>query len=287
MIAKAQCRRADVYENNSISFFSLLLRSIFHLILLTPKRPFPPPFPPFPPSSPKPSLLIILLTNLLPLLIHIFTSPPEGTEATRGYLHGGIVIDFVGYKGPASKARLVGIDLLLVGLQVVMMGLVVRRRGMEIISRRNGGDGGGGDYGVGSSAQQWQGQQGRPRRRPRRRARDTDEEERGDVSLSSSETEEEEEQERDDLQPTASSSAYTSARADYYTTTNASVPLQPLLPHQLQDHPLDTFHSGQYIIANIHLGETLRKEWKRHRYPTTESSSSSSSSTAAITVTVV
>lgn len=271
MIARAQCGRADVYENNSISFFSLLLRSIFHLILLTPKRPFPP----FPPSSPKPSLLIILLTNLFPLLIHIFTSPPEGTEATRGYLHGGIVIDFVGYKGPASKVRLVGIDLLLVGLQVVMMGLVVRRRGMEIISRRNGGDG---DYGVGSSAQQRQGQQGRPRR-----ARDTDEEERGDVSLSSSETEEEE-QERDESQATASSSAYTSARADYYTTTNSSVPLQPLVPHQLQDHPLDPFHSGQYIIANINLGETLRKEWKRHRYPSTESSSSS---TAAITVTVV
>lgn len=273
MIARAQCGRADVYENNSISFFSLLLRSIFHLILLTPKRPFPPPFPPFPPSSPKPSLLIILLTNLFPLLIHIFTSPPEGTEATRGYLHGGIVIDFVGYKGPASKVRLVGIDLLLAGLQVVMMGLVVRRRGMEIISRRNGGDG------VGSSAQQRQGQQGRPRRR----ARDTDEEERGDVSLYSSETEEEE-QERDESQATASSSAYTSARADYYTTTNSSVALQPLVAHQLQDHPLDTFHSGQYIIANIHLGETLRKEWKRHRYPSTESSSSS---TAASTVTVV
>lgn len=280
MMARAQCGRADVYENNSISFFSLLLRSIFHLILLTPKRPFPPPFPPFPPSSPKPSLLIILLTNLFPLLIHIFTSPPEGTEATRGYLHGGIVIDFVGYKGPASKVRLVGIDLLLVGLQLVMMGLVVRRRGMEIISRRNRGDG---DYGVGTSAQQRQGQQGRPRRRPPRRARDTDEEERGDVSLSSSETEEDE-QERDESQATASSSAYTSARADYYYTTNSSVPLQPLLPDQLQDHPLDPFHSGQYIIANIHLGETLRKEWKRHRYPSTESSSSS---TAAITVTVV
>ena len=199
------------------------------------------------------------------------------------------MIDFVGYKGPASKARLVGIDLLLMGLQVVMMGLVVRRRGMEIISRGgDGGDGGGdGDYGVGSSAQQQrQGQQGRLPRRPRRRARDTDEEERGDVSLSSSETVEEE-HERDDSQPTASPSAYRSARADYYTTTDSSVPLQPLVPHQLQDHPLDTFHSGQYIIANIHLGETVRKEWKRHRYPTTESSSSTTAAAAAITVTGV
>ena len=181
------------------------------------------------------------------------------------------MIDFVGYKAPASKARLVGMDLLLLGLQVVMMVLVVRRRGMEIISRRDGpdGGGGGGGGGVGSSAQQGQQHQ----RRHRRRVRDTDEEERGGVSLSSSETEGEEEQERNHPEPIASSSAYTSARADHYTT-DSSLPLPPLL----QDHPLDTFHSGQYVIANIHLGETLRKEWNRYRYPTTESS------TAAVAV---
>lgn len=179
------------------------------------------------------------------------------------------MIDFVGYKAPASKARLVGMDLLLLGLQVVMMVLVVRRKGMEIISRRDGPDGGG----VGSSAQQGQQQGQQHQRRHRRRVRDTDEEERGGVSLSSSETDGEEEQERNHPEPSASSSAYTSARGDHYTT-DSSLPLPPLL----QDHPLDTFHSGQYVIANIHLGETLRKEWNRYRYPTTESS------TAAVAV---
>lgn len=193
------------------------------------------------------------------------------------------MIDFVGYKAPASKARLVGMDLLLVGLQVVMMGLVVRRREMEITSHRDGGDGGVG--GVGSSAEQLQQQQGRRRRRRgRRRARDADEEERGGFSFSSSETEEEEEeeQERDHPQSTVSSSAYASAHGgDYYPSDSSlPLPLPPLLPHQLQDHPLDTFHSGQYIIANIHLGETIRKEWKRHRYPTAESSTTTP--TAAI-----
>lgn len=184
------------------------------------------------------------------------------------------MIDFVGYKAPASKARLVGMDFLLVGLQVVMMDLVMRRRGMEIISRRDGGDGGGGGGRVGSSAQQQQ--------QLRRGARDIDEEEREVVTFSSSETEEEEEEQaRDHLQPSSSSSAYTSARADYYRTdysssSSSSSPLpphpHPHLPHQLQDHPLDTLHSGQYIIANIHLGETVRKEWKRYRYPAVEPS---------------
>lgn len=173
------------------------------------------------------------------------------------------MIDFIGYKAPASKVRLVGMDFLLVGLQVVMMGLVLRRRGMEIISRRDVGDGGGGSR-VGSSAQQQQQQW-------RRGARDNDEEERDVATFSSSETEEEEQA----IQPGSTSSAYTSARADYYTrdySASSSSPLPPHPPHQLQDHPLDTLHSGQYIIANIHLGETLRKEWKRYRYPAAEPS---------------
>lgn len=195
------------------------------------------------------------------------------------------MIDFVGYKAPASKARLVGMDLLLVGLQVVMMGLVVRRREMEIASRRDGGSGAGagaGGGGVGSFVQQRQQEQ----RRQQRRARDTNEEERGRFSLSSSETEEEE-QERGHPQSTISSSAYASARGDN-NTTDSSLPLsqQPPLPHQLQDHPLDIFHSGQYIIANIHLGETLRKEWKRHRYPTAaEPSTDAATATATATTT--
>lgn len=175
------------------------------------------------------------------------------------------MIDFVGYKAPASKVRLVGMDLLLVGLQVVMMGLLVRRREMEIISRSEG------IGGVESSTQQQQQQ----RRRRRRQPRDTDEEERGGLSLSSSEIEEEgeeeQEQENPQLASSSSSSAYTFARTEYTTDSLLSP------PRQLQDHPLDTFHSGQYIIANIHLGETLRKEWKRHRYP-------AESSTAAFAV---
>lgn len=189
------------------------------------------------------------------------------------------MIDFVGYKAPASKARLVGMDFLLVGLQVVMMGLVVRRKGMELISRRDVGDGGGGSR-VGSSAQQQRQRQQQQQQQWRRGARDTDEQEREVFTFSSSETEgeEEEEQARDHLQPSSTSSAYTSARADYYITdyssssSSSSSPLPSHPPHQLQDHPLDTLHSGQYIIANIHLGETLRKEWKRYRYPAAEPS---------------
>lgn len=46
---------------------------------------------------------------------------PSAGEGARGYLHGGLLIDFIGQKGPISKFSLVLLDLLIVGLQVVML----------------------------------------------------------------------------------------------------------------------------------------------------------------------
>lgn len=59
------------------------------------------------------------------MLLHIFTARSEAGEAVRGYLHGGVIIDLIGYKGPTSKIHLVLLDLLILGLQCFMLAVHV------------------------------------------------------------------------------------------------------------------------------------------------------------------
>ena len=53
---------------------------------------------------------------------------PEAGEATRFFLHGSILIDFIGQPGSTSKWSLMGMDILVLGLQVVMLGLGIEKR---------------------------------------------------------------------------------------------------------------------------------------------------------------
>ena len=59
-----------------------------------------------------------IVANLISIVTHIFHARPEGTKATRGYLHGGLLCDFVGELGPISRSRLLILDALIVGLQL-------------------------------------------------------------------------------------------------------------------------------------------------------------------------
>jgi hypothetical protein len=71
------------------------------------------------------------MVNLICLTWHLWTSAPSAGEATRGYLHGGLLIDFVGQLGPISKFRLVFLDILMVALQIVMLGISQTRADVE------------------------------------------------------------------------------------------------------------------------------------------------------------
>lgn len=61
------------------------------------------------------------------MLLHLFTARSEAGEAMRGYLHGGVIIDLIGQKGPTSKFHLVILDLLVLGLQCFMLAVHVER----------------------------------------------------------------------------------------------------------------------------------------------------------------
>lgn len=74
-------------------------------------------------SSPPPVRIIPILTaNVFAFLGHVLGSPDVAGEATRFYLHGSVLIDFVGVKGPSIwRIWLVLLDILILLLQLMML----------------------------------------------------------------------------------------------------------------------------------------------------------------------
>lgn len=65
--------------------------------------------------------------NVLCMLMHLITSLPQAGEASRGYLHGGILFDFIGQKAPSSKLTLLLLDVVIFGLQCFMLAVNMER----------------------------------------------------------------------------------------------------------------------------------------------------------------
>ncbi|KAL4918787.1 hypothetical protein BDW62DRAFT_57747 [Aspergillus aurantiobrunneus] len=107
------------YLDCSIVLFAI--RAIAQLIFFTPKAP------PFDPTRNQPFIGAILSSNLFCMIFHNFFSLAEAEEATRGYLHGGILIDFIGQKAPVPLTRLFFLDMLVVILNIIMLGLIIER----------------------------------------------------------------------------------------------------------------------------------------------------------------
>lgn len=100
----------------SCSFARLVMRSLVQYMYLTPK---PEEFLKIMPA-PRPQMYTIFFSNILCMLLHLLFSLPEASETMRGYLHGGVIIDFIGQKAPASKLSLVLLDGVVMALQCVM-----------------------------------------------------------------------------------------------------------------------------------------------------------------------
>ncbi|PYH79756.1 DUF1746-domain-containing protein [Aspergillus uvarum CBS 121591] len=107
------------YMDCSIILFAL--RAIVQLIFFTPKAP------PFDPTRNQPFVGAIFLSNLFCMLCHTLFAAPEAGEETRGYIHGGLFIDFIGQKAPVPLTRLLSMDVLVLLLDLVMLALVVER----------------------------------------------------------------------------------------------------------------------------------------------------------------
>lgn len=104
------------------AFALFILRTLVQLFLLTER----PPGLPHPPA--RSALGAIVGSNLLCTLLHLVNARPEAGEASHFFLHGSIIIDFVGQLGPTSKWRLFYMDMLVLVLQIVMLGLGMEKR---------------------------------------------------------------------------------------------------------------------------------------------------------------
>ncbi|KAH9868788.1 hypothetical protein J1614_007862, partial [Plenodomus biglobosus] len=111
------------------SFFWLAVKAFLHGTLLTPMpdtaavdRP---------PDEPKPFLPLLLFSFLVSLFLHLTYPAPAAGEDTRGYLHGGLMIDFIGQQGPSSKWKLGSLDACILFLQLVMVSVHVKRRELK------------------------------------------------------------------------------------------------------------------------------------------------------------
>jgi hypothetical protein len=74
---------------------------------------------------------MLLLSFAINFLLHITYPAPSAGEDTRGYLHGGLMIDFIGQQGPTSKWKLAALDICILFLQLVMVSVHAKRRELK------------------------------------------------------------------------------------------------------------------------------------------------------------
>ncbi|CAK7209853.1 hypothetical protein SBRCBS47491_000581 [Sporothrix bragantina] len=79
----------------------------------------------------KPHVFAIFAPNFLCILAHSLGTLPIASEANRGYLHGGVIIDFVGQTAPTSKLGLVALDLVVLVVQCLMLAMHTEREKMR------------------------------------------------------------------------------------------------------------------------------------------------------------
>jgi hypothetical protein len=123
------CYDLPLTRRSSCSFFWLAIKALIHGQLLT---PIPDTVTVIrPPDEPKPFLPLLLFSFAFNFLLHLTYPAPSAGEDTRGYLHGGLMIDFIGQQGPTSKWKLGALDICVLFLQLVMVSVHVKRRELK------------------------------------------------------------------------------------------------------------------------------------------------------------
>jgi hypothetical protein len=227
----------------SCSFLRFLFRAIIHLAWLTPK---PSSFAEAP--EPQPYVAAILGSNVICMLFHALGSRPSAGEASRGYLHGGAIMDFIGVKGPTSKFHLLLMDALILMLQLVMLSLNIKNRALK---KRLGAH----DRSIAGP----RASTGNAEQEPTS-IEDLDAEERGVRRRSSS---------------VSSSSALDPETQIFYSIDDHS-------GNSPAHHDfLDTLSTGQAVITDLYIIDTIQEQFRAYNNRPRASSSSSSTARSA------
>jgi len=116
-----QIAAAYYLDNLTILFFA---RAFCQSLYISPR---PPPFSPIAAQLPP-----VLFANAVCFLTHALQTTPEVFgKHSRGYQHGGLLVDFVGELGPVSKWRQLLLDIFILGLQLLALIVSSEKQGHE------------------------------------------------------------------------------------------------------------------------------------------------------------
>ncbi|KAF4122445.1 Fungal domain of unknown function (DUF1746) [Geosmithia morbida] len=110
------------------STFRLIIRAVSQAMYLSPKSES---FPFLMPAS-RMHVALVVLPNLWCMLIHLLAALPEGREYHRGYLHGGVIIDFIGQEPPVHRLYYILADVFLLVLQCLMLTIHTEREKLRL-----------------------------------------------------------------------------------------------------------------------------------------------------------
>ncbi|KAF4988450.1 hypothetical protein FDECE_15042 [Fusarium decemcellulare] len=110
------------------SMFRFILRSVGQYMYLTPKDES---FPVLMPAS-RMHVVLIIIPNLICMLLHLFASIPAGPDYHRGYMHGGLVIDFIGQRPPTSRVYYIFMDIAIFAVQCLMLTVHTERERLRL-----------------------------------------------------------------------------------------------------------------------------------------------------------
>lgn len=238
------CQLSILYYMD-LSLFKFLLRALPHWFYFTPK---PSIFPP-PPSTQRPYIGMIFGNNTICMLLHLVFRPPAAGEATRGYLLGGLLIDFVGQESPVSRWRLLALDALVLALQVLVMAVMLEKRKLAVEGE---------DVMVEAVEEARQDHDSEERGMMRQYTMQDDIELQDMRQTSSGRTGGDEDRERDELLESEESAT------------------------GRDRHPLDPFLTGQAVIVNVRVIDTIRSQWHFTADTSGEATASGAAAVAAV-----
>lgn len=226
----------------SCSIILFAIRAVVELIFFTPKAS------PFDPTRNQPFVGAIIASNLFCMIFHAFFVHPEAGESTRGYLHGGLFIDFIGQK-PAPVFRLLSFDMLIFLVDFVMLALIIER-----VKTAGSNDSAPSTAQAGTTT-------GESDAQPSSDRQDHDAEERGVM------------RDTENMVDTNGTAASASSVADVDEDLNNERTTLLADPGESTSrqtprggHPLDAFSAGQTVIMDMGFLDTIRDQW---RYSTT------------------
>lgn len=195
----------------------------------------------------------IIAPNLLCMFLHLISSPLEAGEASRGYLHGGILVDFIGQRAPSSRFTLILLDAVVLAIQCFMITINIEKERIRNVIKPPRANTTSGTTVIASTTGQ-----------------DYDSEERG-VLRDAPEIDEINETDSFEMRPLASRTSGGLSDSESPGGKGSRLLKQSGIGQSSQsDNPVDVLRSGNAVIGTFHIPHSLRTAWHSRENNTPE-----------------